>query len=145
MSLLQDTIQAIQAPSAEISEIVKERMQVLLEGDTPQLGKLLPLLCRYLDIRGCLHPAPPQKATVICCADHGVSQEGVSAYPPETTAQMTRNYLISRGAAANAFSDFAGSDLFVVNMGTAIPMLPTKRSESAMSEKALAAAPRLRR
>lgn len=122
MSLLQDTIQAIQAPSAGISEIVKERMQVLLEGDTPQLGKLLPLLCRYLDIRGCLHPAPPQKATVICCADHGVSQEGVSAYPPETTAQMTRNYLISRGAAANAFSDFAGSDLFVVNMGIAVPM-----------------------
>ena len=91
MSLLQDTIRAIQAPSAKISSTVRKKLQVLLEGDTPQLGKLLPLLCRYLDMRGCLHPELPQKATVICCADHGVACEDVSAYPPETTAQMTRN------------------------------------------------------
>lgn len=122
MSLLQDTIRAIQAPSAEISSTVRKKLQILLEGDTPQLGKLLPLLCRYLDMRGCLHPELPQKATVICCADHGVACEDVSAYPPETTAQMTRNYLISRGAAANVFADFANSDLFVVNMGIAVPM-----------------------
>ena len=122
MSLLQDTIRAIQAPSAEISSTVRKKLQVLLEGDTPQLGKLLPLLCRYLDMRGCLHPELPQKATVICCADHGVACEDVSAYPPETTAQMTRNYLISRGASANVFADFANSDLFVVNMGIAVPL-----------------------
>ena len=46
----------------------------------------------------------------------------VSAYPPSTTVQMTTNYLISRGAVANALSNFAGSDLLVADLGIAAPM-----------------------
>ena len=45
----------------------------------------------------------------------------VSAYPPETTVQMTANYLVSHGAVANALSNFCGSDLQVVDMGIAAP------------------------
>ena len=58
-----------------------------------------------------------KKCTIICCADHGVAEENVSAYRKETTAQMVRNYLEPRGAAANVFANFAGSELLVVDVG----------------------------
>ncbi len=58
-----------------------------------------------------------KKCTIICCADHGVAAENVSAYPKETTAQMVRNYLESEGAAANVFANFAHSDLLIVDVG----------------------------
>ena len=58
-----------------------------------------------------------RNCTIICCADHGVAAENVSAYPKATTAQMVKNYLISQGAAANAFADFAHSELIVVDVG----------------------------
>lgn len=59
----------------------------------------------------------PVKAVTICCADHGVAQENVSAYPPETTLHMVANYLISHGAAANVFADFTGAHLCVADLG----------------------------
>lgn len=59
----------------------------------------------------------PVTAVTICCADHGVAQENVSAYPPETTLHMVANYLISHGAAANVFADFTGAHLCVADLG----------------------------
>ena len=59
----------------------------------------------------------PVKAVTICCADHGVAKENVSAYPPETTLHMVANYLISHGAAANVFADFTGAHLCVADLG----------------------------
>ena len=55
--------------------------------------------------------------TLIFCADHGVAKENVSAYPKSTTAQMVRNYVECKGAAANAFAGFANSNLLVVDVG----------------------------
>ena len=58
-----------------------------------------------------------RNCTIICCADHGVAEENVSAYPKSTTAQMVRNYVVSHGAAANAFANFSNSELIVVDVG----------------------------
>lgn len=58
-----------------------------------------------------------RKCTVLACADHGIAARGVSAFADEVTLQMLKNYLIHRGAAANVFSNFADSDLFVVDVG----------------------------
>jgi len=83
------------------------------------LGALRDILTSYVGITGSSTPAVPEKCTIVCCADHGVSAMKVSAYPPETTVHMTENYLISRGAVANALASFSGSDLHVVDMGIA--------------------------
>ena len=58
-----------------------------------------------------------KKCTFIFCADHGVAEMNVSAYPQSTTANMVRNYLINEGGAANAFARFANSELVVVDVG----------------------------
>ncbi len=55
--------------------------------------------------------------TIICCADHGVSEEKVSAFSSKVTVQMMKNYVDSKGAAANAYSKYIKSDLIVVDMG----------------------------
>ena len=59
----------------------------------------------------------PKKCTFIFCADHGVAEMNVSAYPKSTTASMVKNYLISQGAAANVFANFTRSELVVVDVG----------------------------
>lgn len=58
-----------------------------------------------------------KKCTFIFCADHGVAEMGVSAYPQATTADMVKNYLVDKGAAANVFANFAQSELVVVDVG----------------------------
>ncbi|SFT85160.1 nicotinate-nucleotide-dimethylbenzimidazole phosphoribosyltransferase [Selenomonas sp. GACV-9] len=119
MSLLESTLGAIVPANRETAAAAASRLAQVLEGDDSALGRLRGLLLRYLAITGERHPQSPEKCTVICCADHGVAAEGVSAYPPETTVQMTRNYLISRGGAANAFADYCSAELLVVDMGIA--------------------------
>lgn len=59
----------------------------------------------------------PKKCTFIFCADHGVAEMDVSAYPQKTTADMVKNYLEYQGAAANAFAEFTHSELVVVDVG----------------------------
>lgn len=58
-----------------------------------------------------------KKCTFIFCSDNGVAKENVSAYPQKTTADMVKNYLIDAGAAANAFANFAYSELYIVDVG----------------------------
>lgn len=118
MSLLQETIAQIAPLQEEASANVETRLHELFPR-SGELGVLRDLLLQYVGITGELHPTPPKRCTLICCADHGVAAMKVSAYPPETTVQMAANYLISRGGTANALSNFSGADLMVVDLGIA--------------------------
>ena len=55
---------------------------------------------RFALIRGEELPSPARKGMYIFCSDHGVVEEGVSAYPQSVTRQMVRNF-IDGGAAIN--------------------------------------------
>ena len=62
---------------------------------------------------------------VIFAGDHGVAASGVSAYPPEVTAQMVLNF-VAGGAAVNALARTVGATVRVVDMSVAsdAPGLP---------------------
>ena len=120
MTLLEETIAHIQPPDETASAAVARQLETAT-GEDIGLGALKTLLMKYAAITQTAAPPHPKKCTIICCADHGVAAMKVSAYPPSTTVQMTANYLISRGAVANALSNFAGSELVVADLGIAAP------------------------
>lgn len=119
---LEDVLNKIEAPGHAISREARPLLDAYLasmEATEEDLGQLAPLFLRWLDISGTMDPKPPHKAVVICCADHGVAAEGVSAYPQETTLEMVRNYTVRQGGAANAFAAYAGAHLLIDDMGIA--------------------------
>lgn len=122
MSLLQQTVAKIAEPNAEAVAAVDGQLQYYFPKQAKALGELRHLLLKYVGITGETEPAIPKKCTIITCGDHGVAEMKVSAYPQETTTQMTRNYVASRGAVANAMSNFCQSDMMVVDMGIVNPV-----------------------
>lgn len=80
------------------------------------LGRLEELVADYAAIRGEAMPSPPAKALYVFCGDHGVTAEGVSAWPSEVTAQMVRNFLRG-GAAVSVLGRELNIDLIVVDAG----------------------------
>ena len=80
------------------------------------LGKLEPLAVRLSRILGTLNPRIDHKALFVFAGDHGVTEEGVSAFPSEVTGQMVDNFL-NGGAAINVLCHRHGIDLKVVDMG----------------------------
>lgn len=87
------------------------------------LGRLEEVAASIARIMGSLEPRLQRCALTIFAADHGIAQEGVSAYPQAVTRQMVANFL-SGGAAANVFARVSGVELRVVDSGIAgEPML----------------------
>jgi nicotinate-nucleotide--dimethylbenzimidazole phosphoribosyltransferase len=57
-----------------------------------------------------------QRAVIVMAGDHGVCEEGVSAFPPEVTAQMVMNFL-EGGAAVNVLARQADALVCCVDIG----------------------------
>lgn len=78
------------------------------------LGRLEEIARRYVAITG--REDVRRKAVFTFAGDHGVTEEGVSAFPREVTPQMVYNFL-DGGAAINALCRHAGAEVVVVDMG----------------------------
>jgi len=87
------------------------------------LGRLETLSIQLAGMRGQERPKFKHKAVIVMAADHGVTAEGVSAYPAEVTPQMVQNFLHG-GAAINALARTAGARVVVVDMGVAAELPP---------------------
>jgi len=98
---------------------VMDRAQKRLDNLTKplgSLGRLEELARRIAGITGKENPSLKNKVIFTMAADHGIAEEGVSAYPQDVTAQMVRNFL-NGGAAINVLARHAGARVVVVNMG----------------------------
>lgn len=82
------------------------------------LGRLEDISVQVAGIMGDPMPRIRNKAVVVMAGDHGVVEEGVSAYPQDVTPQMVLNFLHG-GAAINALAGQAGARVVVVDMGVA--------------------------
>ena len=82
------------------------------------LGRLEEMARLVAAIRREPRPEPQQAAIVVVAGDHGIAQEGVSAYPQEVTAQMLANFA-GGGAAICVLAEAVGARLVVVDAGVA--------------------------
>ncbi len=80
------------------------------------LGRLEELAARYVMITGEMKPKVPRGAVFTFAADHGVTVEGVSAYPSAVTPQMVLNFLRG-GAGVNVLARHVGIEVRVVDIG----------------------------
>ncbi|MED4271447.1 nicotinate-nucleotide--dimethylbenzimidazole phosphoribosyltransferase [Geobacillus stearothermophilus] len=85
------------------------------------LGRLEEVAAALAGMTGELLPRVTPPGVLVFAADHGVAEEGVSAYPAEVTAQMVYNFA-NGGAAINAFSRQIGALLQVIDVGVAVPI-----------------------
>ncbi|MBW4840529.1 MAG: nicotinate-nucleotide--dimethylbenzimidazole phosphoribosyltransferase [Paenibacillaceae bacterium] len=80
------------------------------------LGKLEELAEKLAGITGEIRPMFSKRSVIVMAADHGVCEEGVSAFPAEVTPQMVHNFLTG-GAAVNVLARQASADVVCVDIG----------------------------
>jgi nicotinate-nucleotide--dimethylbenzimidazole phosphoribosyltransferase len=85
------------------------------------LGKLEALALQIGLIQRKTHLELRAPQIVVFASDHGVCDEGVSAYPQAVTAQMVAN-MVTGGAAVNVFARQMGFGMTVVDVGVAQPI-----------------------
>jgi nicotinate-nucleotide--dimethylbenzimidazole phosphoribosyltransferase len=112
---LKETLEQILPLDRSSEQAAQERLDSLTK-PPGSLGKLEELARRIAVIQGKVPPRLGRKLLFVFAADHGITQEGVSAYPKDVTAQMTYNFL-SGGAAINVLARHCGVDTEVVDIG----------------------------
>ena len=107
----------IQIPDIDQSAVeAATARQAILTKPAGALGKLEPLSIRLAGMTGKPTPFFPNKGVIVMAGDHGVTAEGVSAFPSAVTPQMVLNFLMG-GAAVNVLARQAGATVTVVDMG----------------------------
>jgi nicotinate-nucleotide--dimethylbenzimidazole phosphoribosyltransferase len=107
----------IREPDAAVGAGTQRRLDRLTK-PVGSLGRLEQLAVQYCAITGERKPTVPRAMVFTFAADHGVADEGVSAYPRDVTAQMVLNFLRG-GAAVNVLARHAGVEVRVVDVGVA--------------------------
>jgi nicotinate-nucleotide--dimethylbenzimidazole phosphoribosyltransferase len=84
------------------------------------LGQLEDLAIWYAGWRGTPRPYIEAPQVIIFAGNHGIAAQGVSAFPPEVTAQMVANFATG-GAAINQLSKLFGAKLDVIALDLDTP------------------------
>jgi nicotinate-nucleotide--dimethylbenzimidazole phosphoribosyltransferase len=112
---IDELVQGIEPPSEEWRNMARARLDSLTK-PLGSLGRLEDIAAQVVAIRGERSSEPLSKAVYVFAADHGVVEEGVSAYPREVTRQMVLNFL-AEGAAINVLARLHSAALHVVDVG----------------------------
>ena len=100
----------------EVAAAARDRIDRLTK-PLGSLGKIETLAVQLCAIAGGVPTHRyERRAILIGAGDHGVVDEGVSAYPSEVTAQMVGGFLAGF-AAINAFARAVRADVYVANFG----------------------------
>ena len=87
------------------------------------LGALEALAVKLGAIQGTLTPGVDRMEALVFAGDHGLTEEGVAAYPPSVTTAMVRLILSGR-ASVNALARAADVAVTVVDAGVAADLPP---------------------
>lgn len=117
MDKIKETAAKIKGPDTRLMQAAQERLDSLTK-PLGSLGRLEELARQIVGISGKESPELKNKVIFTLAADHGVTEEKVSAYPKEVTAQMVYNFLRG-GAGINVLARHAGARVVVADMGVA--------------------------
>ncbi|MEM9061347.1 MAG: nicotinate-nucleotide--dimethylbenzimidazole phosphoribosyltransferase [Pseudomonadota bacterium] len=114
-----------------IDTALAERVQHDIDFKTKppgSLGRIERLALQMALAQNAERPGSDPAHLLIFAGDHGLVEEGVSAWPQDVTAQMVLNFL-SGGAAANVFARANDVGLTVLDAGVAgeLPDIPSLR------------------
>lgn len=113
--MLKDILNRITPASGEHGRLAQGRLDSLTK-PVGSLGRLEEFARRLVSVTGREMPSLERKLVFTFAGDHGVAEEGVSAYPREVTPQMVFNFLRG-GAAINVLARHVGADVAVVDIG----------------------------
>ncbi|GFO53328.1 nicotinate-nucleotide--dimethylbenzimidazole phosphoribosyltransferase [Geomonas sp. Red276] len=115
MKLLENALAKIQP----VDEAFLAKAQAKLDNKTKplgSLGRLEEMARRLAAITENLSPDTEKKVIYTFAGDHGIVEEGVSAFPKEVTPQMVLNFLRG-GAGVNVLARHVGAEVRVVDVG----------------------------
>lgn len=118
MSLFEETLEAIAPVDEAAAKSARARLDSLTK-PLGSLGYLEEIVERYAAIRHDPTAAKGRGVIAVFVADHGVADEGVSAYPKVVTVEMLRN-IGAGGAAISVLARRLGYELEVVDVGCAV-------------------------
>jgi nicotinate-nucleotide--dimethylbenzimidazole phosphoribosyltransferase len=112
---LESVCSNIKSVNAKFIEQAQKRLDNLTK---PQgsLGRLEEFARQIVSITENSMPALDKKVVFTFAGDHGVADEGVSAFPKAVTPQMVLNFL-NGGAGINVLARHAGAEVVVVDIG----------------------------
>ena len=117
MQHILDRVAGVTPLDTPAMELARTRQQQLTK-PAGSLGRLEDIAFQMAGITKQPLPNVKQKAVIIMAGDHGVTSEGVSAYPSAVTPQMVYNFLRG-GAAINILAHHIGAKVIVVDVGVA--------------------------
>jgi len=120
MSILDKTITSIKPIDWSLEPAIRAHLDQLTK-PPKSLGRLEDLATRYCLITNTVNPILGKKKILTFAGDHGVAQEGVSAFPKEVTPQMVRN-MLAGGAAVNVLANHVGAEVSVIDIGVDDPL-----------------------
>ncbi|MFN3476241.1 MAG: nicotinate-nucleotide--dimethylbenzimidazole phosphoribosyltransferase [Candidatus Methylomirabilales bacterium] len=112
---LEEALSRIEPVKEEFLRKAQERLDRLTK-PRGSLGMLEKLAQHYVAIKEDLSPCLRRKAVYVFAADHGITSQGISAYPKDVTYQMVLNFL-KGGAAINVIARHVGAEVMVVDIG----------------------------
>ncbi|MBU1853753.1 MAG: nicotinate-nucleotide--dimethylbenzimidazole phosphoribosyltransferase [Candidatus Omnitrophica bacterium] len=120
MKKIKETIAKIDGLDRNLMKKAQERLDNLTK---PQgsLGRLEELAKLIVGITRNEKPLLKNKVIFTMAGDHGVVEDGVSAYPKEVTPQMVYNFL-NGGAGINVLANQINAKVIVVDMGIAVDL-----------------------
>ena len=130
------------SPDTDFINAATER-QAQLTKPPAALGELETLAIRLAGLQRRVQPSVAKVHISVFAADHGVADEGVSAFPQAVTTQMVHNFL-QGGAAISVLAKQLGATLEIIDVGIktplAHPQLIVQRAGNGTANNALGAA-----
>ena len=118
-SFIVQALAALPEPDVSAASTAAARNERLTK-PAGSLGRLEDIAIWYASWRRTARPRVERPQIVVFAGTHGVAARGVSAYPPEVTAQMVANFRAG-GAAINQLATSVGARLDVHALSLATP------------------------